>query len=86
MFILIGKIETLVLLFEREREKMGDKNDGLGLSLSLGYATQRNHHQQPSLKLNLMPLDSQNKHKKKLPGLTSFNHQVPVLFLLVFGL
>jgi len=43
---------------------MGDKNDGLGLSLSLGYTTQRNHHQQPSLKLNLMPLDSQNKHKK----------------------
>ncbi|KAF9687644.1 hypothetical protein SADUNF_Sadunf02G0114600 [Salix dunnii] len=43
---------------------MGDKNDGLGLSLSLGYATQRNHHRQPSLKLNLMPLASQNKHKK----------------------
>jgi len=43
---------------------MGDKNDGLGLSLSLGYATQRNHHQQPSLKLNLMPSASQNKHKK----------------------
>jgi len=64
VFILIGKIETLVLLFERGREKMGDKNDGLGLSLSLGYATQRNHHQQPSLKLNLMPSASQNKHKK----------------------
>lgn len=64
MFILIGKIETLVLLFEREREKMGDKNDGLGLSLSLGYATQRNHHQQPSLKLNLMPVPSQNNHRK----------------------
>ncbi|KAJ6685995.1 hypothetical protein OIU79_015907, partial [Salix purpurea] len=43
---------------------MGDKNDGLGLSLSLGYATQRNHHHQPSLKLNLMPLASQNKHEK----------------------
>ncbi|KAJ7007353.1 homeobox-leucine zipper protein HAT3-like isoform X1 [Populus alba x Populus x berolinensis] len=43
---------------------MGDKNDGLGLSLSLGYATQRNHHQQPPLKLNLMSLASQNKHKK----------------------
>ncbi|KAE8727495.1 Homeobox-leucine zipper protein ATHB-4 [Hibiscus syriacus] len=32
---------------------MGDKDDGLGLSLSLGCA-----QNQPSLKLNLMPLDS----------------------------
>ncbi|KAG5231063.1 homeobox-leucine zipper protein [Salix suchowensis] len=44
---------------------MGDKNDDLGLSLSLGYdAAQQNHQQQPSLKLNLMPVPSQNNHNK----------------------
>ncbi|KAJ6679300.1 hypothetical protein OIU79_019119 [Salix purpurea] len=44
---------------------MGDKNDDLGLSLSLGYdAAQQNHQQQPSLKLNLMPVPSQNSHNK----------------------
>ncbi|XVF73507.1 hypothetical protein PTKIN_Ptkin12aG0207100 [Pterospermum kingtungense] len=43
---------------------MGDKDDGLGLSLSLGCA-----QNQPSLKLNLMPLASpprmQNLHQQK---------------------
>ena len=44
---------------------MGDKNDGLGLSLSWGYdGAQQNHQQQPSLKLNLMPVPSQNNHNK----------------------
>ena len=42
-----------MLVLKDKEEEMGDKDDGLGLSLSLGRA-----QNQPSLKLNLMPLAS----------------------------